>query len=105
MDEIIELREELESLGPQWNLTGKVDRMKKMLDQFGMYAIFENDESESLLESIEEVTECLEQDTPICLELGRIIKPKREPWFHKADKILSEGYWYAKISDIKFGIV
>lgn len=32
MDEIIELREELESLGPQWNLTGKVDRMKKMLD-------------------------------------------------------------------------
>lgn len=32
MDDILELREELESLGPQWNLTGKVDRMKKMLD-------------------------------------------------------------------------
>lgn len=32
MDEIIELRKELESLGPQWNLTGKIDRMKKMLD-------------------------------------------------------------------------
>tara|TARA_R110000803_G_scaffold106449_1_gene174520 strand:+ start:256 stop:561 length:306 start_codon:yes stop_codon:yes gene_type:complete len=74
-------------------------------NQFGMYAIFEQDESESLLESIEEVTECLEQGTPICLELGRIIKPKRESWFHKADKILSEGYWYAKISDIKFDIV
>jgi len=23
-------------------------------------------------------------------------------WFHKADKILKGGYWYAKISDIKF---
>ena len=33
MHEIIELREELESLGPQWNLTGKVDRMKKMLER------------------------------------------------------------------------
>jgi hypothetical protein len=32
MDDIDELREALESLGPGWNITGKVDRMKKMLD-------------------------------------------------------------------------
>jgi|TARA_R110000787_G_scaffold277861_1_gene387392 hypothetical protein len=24
-------------------------------------------------------------------------------WFHKAEKILSGGYWYAKIADIKLG--
>ena len=24
-----------------------------------------------------------------------------QPWFHKADKIKKDGYWYAKISDIK----
>jgi soluble cytochrome b562 len=27
---------------------------------------------------------------------------QRERWFHKADKKLIKGYWYAKITDIKF---
>lgn len=26
-------------------------------------------------------------------------------WFHQADKVLINGFWYAKISDIKFGQV
>lgn len=25
------------------------------------------------------------------------------PWFHQADKVLINGFWYVKISDIKFG--
>ena len=25
-----------------------------------------------------------------------------EPWFHKADKICIGGYWYVKVTDIKF---
>lgn len=32
------------------------------------------------------------------LEHTEDVKP---PWFHKADKILKNGYWYVKISDIK----
>ncbi len=30
---------------------------------------------------------------------------QREPWFHKADKVCIEGYWYVKVTDIKFGSV
>ena len=38
--------------------------------------------------------------------LNRLIKHLEETdgkpyWFHKADKIKKDGYWYAKISDIK----
>ena len=29
----------------------------------------------------------------------------KTPWFHKADKILHKGYWYAKIKDIPLGDV
>jgi len=29
----------------------------------------------------------------------------QQPWFYGADKVLKDGYWYVKISDIPFGDV
>tara|TARA_R110000782_G_scaffold96183_2_gene180636 strand:- start:4701 stop:4955 length:255 start_codon:yes stop_codon:yes gene_type:complete len=34
-----------------------------------------------------------------------LVEEEATPWFHKADKILSGGYWYAKITDLKLGSV
>jgi hypothetical protein len=37
------------------------------------------------------------------LNITYILQREEKPWFHKAEKILSGGYWYAKIADIKLG--
>lgn len=68
-----------------------------------LYAVYDDD-SESLLESTEEVNEALEIGVRICIEVGHIPKQNNK-WFHSADKILKDGYWYVKINDLKLGNV
>ncbi len=34
-----------------------------------------------------------------------LVEEEATNWFHEADKILSGGYWYAKITDIELGNV
>lgn len=34
-----------------------------------------------------------------------LVEEEVTPWFHKVEKILSGGYWYAKITDLKLGSV
>ena len=63
---------------------------------FEIYAVFD-DETESLLESLEEIKEAFEQNTAVCMAVGQA-KPK--PWFHQAKKTLISGHWYVKVSDI-----
>ena len=70
-----------------------------------IYALHE-DGTESLLESNEEIDEALILGLKIGMEVGYLPKPKsvfKDTWFKDADKILKDGYWYAKINDIKFG--
>lgn len=66
-----------------------------------LYAVYDDD-SESLIESIDELMEAISIGVKICIEVGHLPKPKTK-WFLSADKILKNGYWYAKINDIKLG--
>ena len=66
-----------------------------------LYAVYDDD-SESLIESMDELVEAISIGVKICIEVGHLPK-KKEPWFHSAKKILKDGYWYVKINDIKFG--
>tara|TARA_R110000803_G_scaffold56959_3_gene114667 strand:+ start:9845 stop:10147 length:303 start_codon:yes stop_codon:yes gene_type:complete len=68
-------------------------------EAFSLYAIFDDD-SESLLESLDEIVEAFDMGVDVGIEIGHIKKPKVGTWFHKAEKILKDGHWYAKITDI-----
>lgn len=66
-----------------------------------LYAVHEDD-SESLLESVEEIREAIDLGLKVCVEVGHI--PKINPqlsWWGKSAKILRDGYWYIKYNDIK----
>tara|TARA_R110000868_G_scaffold9795_1_gene48204 strand:- start:7446 stop:7748 length:303 start_codon:yes stop_codon:yes gene_type:complete len=100
MEKIIKFKD-----GFSWLVLTPEQALKSLSNNcFSLYAIFD-DETESLIESLDELAEAMEQGTPVGIELGFLEKTKAEPWFYKADKILKGGYWYAKISDIKFGSV
>ena len=73
----------------------------KSNSNINMYAIFE-DETESLVTSVGEILECLEMKVPVCIELGFTKEKPVKNWFHEADKLLKDGFWYVKISDVKF---
>lgn len=69
-----------------------------------LYAVFDDD-SETLLESIEEIEEALKLNLRVCIEVGYLPEEKKESWWHKADKKIINGYFYVKYNDIKFGSV
>ena len=69
-----------------------------------LYAIFDDD-SEALLESMEEIKEALRLNLRICIEVGYLPQERKESWWHKADKKIINGYFYVKYNDIKFGSV
>ena len=60
-----------------------------------------HDESESLLESEEEINFCVENNIPICIEVGKLPKKYTDACsWNKSEKKLIDNYWYVKISDI-----
>jgi hypothetical protein len=71
-----------------------------------LYAVHDDD-SESLLESMDEIQEAIRLHLKICIEVGFI--PQQETklrgWYNKAKKIVHSGYVYVKYNDIKFGKV
>jgi len=67
----------------------------------GVYALHE-DESESLLESAEELAEALKLGLRIVQEVGYMPRKQKRKWFYSADKELIDGYWYVKVADIEF---
>ena len=69
-----------------------------------LYAVFDDD-SEALLESMEEIKEALRLNLRICIEVGYLPEERKESWWHKADKKIINGYFYVKYNDIKFGSV
>jgi hypothetical protein len=70
------------------------------------YAVHDDD-SESLLESMDEIQEAIKLDLKICIEVGFIPQQytKLRGWYNKAKKIVHSGYVYVKYNDIKFGRV
>jgi len=71
--------------------------IKELWQAFDLYELTD-EEHDFQLESVDEVTEALKHSR-VCIEIGY---HKQDEWFHNADKILKDGYWYAKINDIKF---
>lgn len=70
-----------------------------------IYAVY-NDDSESLLESHDEIDEALKLGVRICIEVGYLPTQYRPCNIWKdTDKELINGYWYVKIADLKFGSV
>ena len=66
-----------------------------------LFAVDQEDESESLLESNDEIDEALKLGMRVCIEGGHLPKkyhPKKT--WKDTDKELINGYWYVKIADI-----
>lgn len=66
-----------------------------------LYAIYEDD-SDSLLESHEEIDEALKLGVRIAIGVGHMPRKQKRKWFYSADKELIDGYWYVKVADIEF---
>ena len=80
---------------------GEIDSLMQWNE---LYAVFDDD-SETLLESMEEIEEALRLDLRVCIEVGYLPKEIKQKWWHKADKKIINGYFYVKYNDIKFGSV
>lgn len=85
------------------HLKSGVPEVRDLWKTHTLYALHE-DGTESMVEFDEEIDEAIKLGLEIGVEVGYLPKEKvssKTPWFHKADKILKNGYWYAKINDIK----
>tara|TARA_R100000951_G_scaffold97964_1_gene87786 strand:+ start:136 stop:441 length:306 start_codon:yes stop_codon:yes gene_type:complete len=69
-----------------------------------LYAVFDDD-SEELLESEDEVDEALKLGLKVCMEVGFLEPEQKQRWWHKAEKIKVNGYFFVKYNDIRFGSV
>lgn len=61
-----------------------------------LYVLYD-DESESLVESVDEINEALELGLSIVIEGGLL---KNSIPFHEADKKLINGYWYVRMAEL-----
>ena len=66
-----------------------------------LYAIHDDD-SDSLIESYDEIDEALELGLRICIEGGYLPKEyhPRNSWGGTSKKLI-DGYWYVKLADLK----
>ena len=69
---------------------------------FELYAIHEDD-TESLLETVDEIEEAVKLGLRIGIEVGHLPKEEKPKWWSDADKKIIDGHWWVKISDVKFG--
>ena len=67
-----------------------------------LYAVHDDD-TDSLIESHEEIEEAVKLGLKICIEVGYLPKKDKPKWWSKANKKIIDGHWWVKISDIKFG--
>lgn len=68
---------------------------------FDVYAIHEDDTT-SLIESIDEVREALKLGLRIGIEGGDLPKPQIQNW-QEVDKRIIDGHWWVKFGSQKFG--
>lgn len=67
--------------------------------------VVHDDDSESLIESHDEIDEALKLGLRICIEVGLLPKPKPtaiQNW-QEVDKRIINGHWWVKYGDQKFG--
>jgi len=66
--------------------------------------VVHDDDSDSLIESHDEIDEALKLGLRICIEVGLLPKPKTiaiQNW-HEVDKRIIDGHWWVKFGSQKF---
>lgn len=76
-----------------WDLTDKAEDLYTSIE---LYVLFD-DNSESLIESMEEIIEAKENNLRIVMEVG-YVGAKPDLWT-KCQRYLKKGHWYIKLSD------
>lgn len=76
------------------------DIAEKLFDSeaIELYVLYDDD-SESLIESKEELFEAINLDLPIAMELGYIKDEKPKLWT-RCERYLRNGHWYIKLADL-----
>lgn len=91
------------------DVTAKCEQGEKAIQEVWLghelYAVYDDD-TEALLESMEEIDEALRLGVRICIEGGHLpARNRSRTIWTDTDKKLINGYWYVKISDLKLGSV
>ena len=84
------------------DVTKQLTKSPKAWVENEIYAVHD-DESESLLESIEEVIEAINLGLRLCIEGGYLpsTHTPQKTWWHKAQKVVKDGYVYVRWADVK----
>jgi hypothetical protein len=62
------------------------------------------DESDHLIEDVDTIPKLMNDGSRICIEVGHLpTKYKPKKLWKGTDKIIKNGFWYVKMSDIKVG--
>tara|TARA_R100001244_G_scaffold101776_2_gene75881 strand:+ start:357 stop:647 length:291 start_codon:yes stop_codon:yes gene_type:complete len=75
-------------------------RQKELWNTHELYAV--NGDEDNLIEKIEDISKCLISEVKICIPVGRLPK-KNIGSFTDTEKVLIDGFWYVKMSDINLG--
>jgi hypothetical protein len=76
-----------------WDLTNEAEDIYKSIE---LYVLFD-DESELLVESIEEIHEAIANNLRIAMKMGYV--GERPDLWTKCQRYLRKGHWYIKLSD------
>ena len=64
--------------------------------------VVHDDDSESIIESHDEIDEALKLGLRIGIEVGHLPKPQIQNW-QEVDKRIIDGHWWVKFGSQKFG--
>jgi len=78
-----------------WDVTDKAEQIFAS-DSIELYILYD-DQSESLIESIDELIMAKSLNLKVVMELG-FVNDKPNVW-NKCKRILNNGHWYIKLSD------
>jgi hypothetical protein len=81
------------------------NKMRETLWNAHELFVIYDDDSDSVVESHDEIDEALRLGLKIGIEVGHLPKSvsSKTHWWSKADKKIIEGFWWVKLADIKFG--
>ena len=71
--------------------------IQEIMNNFRLFVLYD-DNTYQEVEFVEEVIEAISLNLKVLIYVG---KQKKENWFHQAKKILNNGYWYVRVSDLK----
>ena len=80
-----------------WDVTDKAESLYES-EAIELYVLYD-DETESLIESKDELFEAINLNLRVGMELGYIKKHKPKLW-SRCERYLRDGHWYIKLSDL-----